>query len=311
MTTLSVVLVAFDMAREVPRTVRSLLPPYQRGIDPASYEVLVVENGSGDPIAAATRAEWPENVRYLSMASPSPSPAAALNAGVRASRGALVCLMIDGARMVTPGVLCNALHCAGRATNPIVATLGFHLGPKPQQQSTAEGYDRAEEDRLLASVDWVAEGYRLFEISVLAGSSKFGWFGPLAESNCLFLNRHLFDRLGGFDDRFAFPGGGLVNLDFFRRALDVPATEYFLLLGEASFHQVHGGVSTNSAAGDGGAARPGWHDYVREYQQLQGYPYVVPTRSPILFGQVPPQLIPVLAHSAEMALAATAPRALG
>ena len=35
---LSVVVIGFDMARELPRTVQSLLPPYQRGIDPGEVE---------------------------------------------------------------------------------------------------------------------------------------------------------------------------------------------------------------------------------------------------------------------------------
>ena len=36
---LSVVVVAYDMARELPRTLRSLAPGYQRGIAADEYEV--------------------------------------------------------------------------------------------------------------------------------------------------------------------------------------------------------------------------------------------------------------------------------
>src|SRR5262249_23518199 len=43
---LSVVVVSYEMARELPRTVRSLSPGYQRGIDAADYEVIVVDNGT-------------------------------------------------------------------------------------------------------------------------------------------------------------------------------------------------------------------------------------------------------------------------
>ena len=47
---LSVVVVAHDMARELPRTLRTLSVPYQRGIDSTAFEVIVVDNGSPEPL---------------------------------------------------------------------------------------------------------------------------------------------------------------------------------------------------------------------------------------------------------------------
>ena len=38
------------MRRELPRTLASLSPEYQRDIDPADYEVIVVDNGSAEPV---------------------------------------------------------------------------------------------------------------------------------------------------------------------------------------------------------------------------------------------------------------------
>ena len=51
--------------------------------------------------------------------------------------------------------------------------------------------------------------------------------------------------LGGFNEGFVSPGGGLVDLDFFREAIESNLFEPLLLLGEGSFHQFHGGVATN------------------------------------------------------------------
>jgi len=51
---LSVVVVAYDMAREVPRTLRSLAPAYQRGMTADEYEVILVDNGSPEPLDVAT-----------------------------------------------------------------------------------------------------------------------------------------------------------------------------------------------------------------------------------------------------------------
>ena len=53
---LSVIVVGFEMARELPRTIRSLSPACQRDIDQADYEILVVDNGSAIP-PPSTR--WP------------------------------------------------------------------------------------------------------------------------------------------------------------------------------------------------------------------------------------------------------------
>ena len=53
--TLSVVLVVHDMARELPRTLRSLSPRYQVGLAADDYEVIVVDNGSVEPVDPAMR----------------------------------------------------------------------------------------------------------------------------------------------------------------------------------------------------------------------------------------------------------------
>ena len=50
---LSVVVVVHDMARELPRTLRTLDPAHQRGIAADDYEVVVVDNGSVVPVSPA------------------------------------------------------------------------------------------------------------------------------------------------------------------------------------------------------------------------------------------------------------------
>jgi hypothetical protein len=75
-----------------------------------------------------------------------------------------------------------------------------------------------------------------------------GWFQPVAESNALFLRRELWDLLGGVDERFDYPGGGLINADILHRTLEWPDAELVVLLGEATFHQLHDGTSTTRAS---------------------------------------------------------------
>ena len=93
---------------------------------------------------------------------------------------------------------------------------------------------------------WPENGYRLWEIAAPTPQVRRGYAAPTAESNCIFLRKHLFDELGGFDERNTAPGGGFVNLDFFARAVAV-ADPVFTLLGEGTFHQMHGGAATGLA----------------------------------------------------------------
>ena len=206
------------MARELPRTVRSLCRPYQRGIDGLDYEVVVVDNGSPvAPDVEAIEAIGPE-VRLIRMEGLGESPAGAVNRAVESTSAPLVGVVLDGARLVTPGVVALARQALAARPDGFVTALAWHLGPEHQTISQQKGYSATEEDRLLESIGWPEDGYRLFEIAALASANRLGWFGPMNESCCTFLSRETFVELGGYDEAFTSPGGGYVNLDFFARA---------------------------------------------------------------------------------------------
>jgi len=295
---LSVIVVFRDMAREAPRTLFTLSERYQRGVDPSRYEVIAVDAGSAVPLdAALVEAHGPRFT--LLRTPPSPSPSAAINEAVRRSNGAAVMVCIDGARMLTPGVVRYTLDAFRTWDDPLVATLAWHLGPKIQNESMLEGYDQSVEDRLLDSVDWRRDGYELFRIAAFAGSSRCGWFLPLSESNGVAVRRETYDRLGGFDEGFRTAGGGLVNLDFHRRAC-VTAGPVVHLLGEGTFHQFHGGVATNVPV-----ARHPFPLFHEEYLRLRGEPFSPPTALPVVLGSMPPQALPFLEQSITEARAAS------
>ena len=63
---LSCVVIAYDMDRELPRTVHTLSRG-QRGIDPDDYEIIIVDNGSRAPVDAARFADSGVAVRVLAM----------------------------------------------------------------------------------------------------------------------------------------------------------------------------------------------------------------------------------------------------
>lgn len=277
---LSVVVVAFNMERELPRTLQSLSPVVQRDLAREDYEIIVVDNGSAEPIDVDRCRRWGGNVRVHRLANATVSPAAAINAGLMLAEGQLIGVMIDGARMASPRLLSASLHAAKLHARPVIASLGFHLGPDVQNRSVRRGYDQRTEDGLLANIDWPTEGYRLFDISVLAGSSRQGWFQPISESNALFLFRPMWQELGGYDERFVSPGGGLVNLDAYVRASELSDSQLIILLGEGTFHQVHGGIATNTRT-----SRV-FRDFHAEYVRLKGKPFAPPTAQPWHFGKV-------------------------
>lgn len=295
------VVVVYNMAREAPRTLHSLSAGYQRHIKPDDYEVIVVDNGSNPPLDAKVIEGLSGNFRLIRIDHASRSPAQAVNRGIAEARGEVIGVMIDGARIATPGLLHFASHGARLYDHAAVATLGWYLGHDLQSRAMLAGYDQVREDALLDSIDWLNDGYRLFEIGTMDESSVDGWFQPISESNALFLRRELWEQLGGLDERFDAPGGGLVNLDTFGRILELPDTELVILLGEATFHQLHGGISTNALLE---TRHKNWTRWSSQYASIRGRPYEVlrPKHAPTYIGTLTP---PALARMVRAAIPAS------
>jgi hypothetical protein len=233
------------------------------------------------------------HLRVEVVESAPPSPALAANHGLAVARGALVGLIVDGARLASPGLLAGALQAARLADRPVITAPAYHLGEVPHMRAAEVGYDQAVEDALLAGSGWEQDGYRLFDVSTPAGSSGRGIFGPMGESSSLFCAPSVWAELGGLDERFSLPGGGLVNHDLYRRACDLPGTELVVLLGEGTFHQHHGGAATSR--------RHTWDEMHHEYVAITGSPHEPPGRSPVYVGRVAGPVLPHIERSAEQA----------
>jgi glycosyltransferase involved in cell wall biosynthesis len=272
---LSVVLVSYNMDRELPRTIHSL--SHQTNIESDCYEIIVVDNGSKESVDVDSLLAINPRLRFFRYPTPSVSPIRALNFGISLAAGELVCACIDGARMATPGLLSSALAAASLSDRAVIGSLSFHLGHRPQNESVKRGYNQASEDALLETVDWKRDSYFLFDISSFDPSSRYGVFSLPAETNSLFMNRQMWTETGGFENRFETKGGGLANLDIWAELCNDRRNTIAILWGEGTFHQVHGGVATN-------AVDSPWEVFDEEYRAIRGHNFTRPARIPTLFG---------------------------
>ncbi len=283
---LSIVVIFHNMTREAERTLYSLSPAYQEDVTADDYEIIAIDNGSNQPINPELTKAFGMNCVYQYLKTDSPSPAAAINLGVRTARGEYMALIVDGARMVTPGIISETLRALEVFKDPFVCTLGWHLGPDVQNVSMLEGYDQLVEDELLNSIEWLKNGYKLFEISTLAQSSHVGLLGGMPDECSWFaMRRDGFFELGGYEEQFQSPGGGLINHYFLNRVIRHEDIQPVVLLGEGSFHQIHGGVATNVPV-----EQHPIEEFKEEYEAIIGLPYapVMPANPVYYMGTIHP-----------------------
>ncbi len=263
---LSIIVNFYNMQREAARTLHSLSRAYQRGIDGLEYEVLCLDNGSNPPLEQAFIESFGPEFRLVRPDPPHPSPVGPINRAAQQAKGRVIGVMIDGAHVITPGVVRQTMEVFDEHPGAVVAVRPWFVGGD-QRWLAVNGYSREMEDGLFGGIDWPSDGYGLFRIGIPMTSIQNAWFRGMAESNCLFLSTELYRRIGGFDEGFDEPGAGLANLDIFTRAIDAIEGPLVALLGEASFHQFHDGTTTN--VGDDEKDRR-VREYMVKYQEVKG-----------------------------------------
>jgi hypothetical protein len=294
---LSILVIFHKMSRQAENTLYSLSSSFQTGVSPDDYEIVAVENESEDELGRERALAQGKNVRYFRRHEGGVSPVGALNFAFEQSRAPLVGIIIDGARMVSPGVVEYALLAARLAEHPLIVVPGYHIGDQEHHFNKTAGYDEMVEARLLESIDWKHHGYDLFNVSCFSGANDKGFFTRFLESNCFFCTRTSFERIGGADPRFSLPGGGAVNVWMYHMIARLPGSRLIVLAGEGSFHQFHGGVTT--AEVDDREIR--LHRQKENLNEVFGGPFKGMHRRPLILGILPGQVQRFITQSAHFA----------
>ncbi len=243
--TLSVIVIGYRMRKQLQNTLYTLSANYQRGVTDSQYEVIVVENHSDDELDPQVVQNLGSNFRYFHREDHSGGPVDAMNFAFQQAKGEVLCLIIDGARMVSPGLLDTALMAFEATKHAVVFAPGYHIGEQ-EHHTLGRDYSYADEEALMASINWRNDGYQLFNVATFSNSNRQGYLRPVMECNCLFASAETFRKVGFADTRFNLPGGGAINLHMTRQIGMLPESRLFILPGEGCFHQFHGGVTTSN-----------------------------------------------------------------
>ena len=294
---LSIIVVIYKMPRQAMNTIYSLSTPYQQNVSSNDYEIIIAENDSAERLTAVDISKLPPNARYFLRNEPAPTPVYAINEAVDSAQGSHICLMIDGARMVTPGLVSHTLELMKENEHALIAAPGYHLGQSDHKHNVKNGYNERAEQKLLNDINWKTNGYKLFNVSCFSGANSHGYLHPLMESNCLTFNIEDFRAIGGAHTGFQTPGGGSVNLDIYRQLALLPHSKLYVLFSEGSFHQFHGGVTTQQVA----ELEEVLASHREEMKSIRGEYYSAALIEPILYGYCDEHALPFLIDSCNAA----------
>ena len=278
---LSVIIIFHNNQREAQRSLFALSKKYQKNIEGLDYEVLCVDSNSSEPLNPDNFKDLGDQFKFHRFTTDNPSPADAMQFGIDQAQSEHLCIMIDGAHIITPNVFNYFRKISSFDPSYFIYTHPFHLGEYYQNDNMMHyGYNQEVEDKLLEAVNWKEDGYALFDISNY-GQSNGPFMANIFESNCLFISKTNLKHIGGLNTKFVTKGGGFINLDLFKRCVENHALKTTALLGEASFHQFHGGTSTN-------AKRESLIQltFRKEYAEIIGKPYSGPIYNPSLYGAI-------------------------
>jgi len=286
----SFIIQSFDMKTEVPNTLLSVSPEYQK-FNKEEYEVILIQNPSSNNLTEKELDFFTGNLIFIQNEHNIPITKS-INSAVKVANGENLIICIDGARILSPGILKYCSQAITLSHRAIVAFHGFHLGIFPQQKAISQKlYSKEDETNFLKEINFPNNPQALFFNASWAESSSNGYFHQMAESNCLMLPKTTYEKIGGFDERLNSLSGGLANLDLYNRVLEQRDHRLFFVLGEGSFHQYHGGDTTSNQQGK-------FDKYRKEYKEKTGIDWSFPNRNDFEYlGHIPLPSAPLFKQS--------------
>jgi len=183
---LSVIVPTKNRASSLERTLSGLTSQVApRG----GFELIVVDNGSGDGTAAVlNEATFGTATTLKAITHPDGGPAEARNAGVAAAEGKVILLLGDDTEPGNSRLLADHVDCHRRDPDPCYAVLG-RITWNPRSKPTS-------------FMRWLEDGGPQFHFSEISAGNV-----PVDRyfySSHVSLKRQIFDTVGGFDQRFPF-----------------------------------------------------------------------------------------------------------
>ena len=211
------VVAAYNIPEQIRRTLTSLTPHYQ-GCTAGKLEIIVIDNGSSPPINKDAFGEFGRLSRVIRVDG-HPSPVHGLNLGIKEAKFNTIAVMIDGAHVLSPGVIQNVSRIVTSFPRPVINVPQYTMGDVSQNiADPSNAFERESID--LDRIGWPAKGYSLFDYAIVPGENANKHHLASIESNCLITTREVWDACGGYDERFDEPGAGLANIELFERLLD-------------------------------------------------------------------------------------------
>ena len=296
---LSIIVIIYKMPYQAYNTLISLTQS-QKNVSPDDYEIVAIENKSDAMLDERAVLAISPNIKYFLREEAGKSPAPAINFGLGKASGAAIGLLIDGARMVTPRVIEYSLMALTASPNALVCVPGYYIGPYEHKDPASTNFSAEEERHLLEVIQWKKNPYRLFDQCQISSANTRGVFQPFLESNCFFTSKHNMHLIGGADERFNLPGGGSINMYMLKAIGTLPSCSHiFILQGEGTFHQQHGGVSTSKQE-DREKIIEAFSQQLREISNKKHFRSFY--REPVLFGSSTSHSMKFLRYSSERAI---------
>lgn len=232
---LSIVVIFYDMEECYEDTLLTMSREFQVGIEDVSYEVIAIDNNSPVPLDEGAVERFGPEFKLVRYETEGRSPVEAINYGLSICTGEYVAVVVDGARMLSNGVIAKTLSEAKRYPRACVYTQAFNLAT----YSCAPEEAFNVELKMKKQTGWPGDSKSIISKGILCDS-----YGPTlqgkipTEFTWYVVKRSFMDSVGRYNENFKSHGGGLMNQELVIRMVK-HNPQFVFVQDEYSIHQYH------------------------------------------------------------------------